>query len=430
LSTETAISERIAISRSAALDLLERIATLASCTDKPGEILRTFLSAAMEEVHQHLRPWLEGAGMQVSVDSAGNLRSLYKSELGEAPPVLLISSHLDTVPNAGAYDGVLGVLIGLALVEGLRGRRMPYAIEVIGFSDEEGTRFGVPFIGSRALAGTLSEERLLDSRDKSGITVREALAQYVEAHPEVTPSVFSQKTVGYLEFHIEQGPVLENRNLSLGVVQSVAGQTRCHLVFKGNSGHAGTSPMAMRRDALAAAAAWMTRCETIANEMDGLVATVGEISIEPGGVNVIPGVARCSLDVRHADDVVRNLAVENILSEAHAIAHARGLAVETHIYHTQPAVHLDSRMIAISEKAIRKAGFESIRMTSGAGHDAMVIAPYVPSAMIFLRSPGGISHHPDESVLTEDIEAAIHTGLCFLDEFATFVTKKESDPRA
>jgi allantoate deiminase len=164
--------------------------------------------------------------------------------------------------------------------------------------------------------------------------------------------------------------------------------------------------------------------------MDGLVATVGQISVEPGGVNVIPGVARCSLDVRHADDVVRDLAVENILSEAHTIANARGLAVETHIYHTQPAVHLDSKMIAISEKATRKAGFESIRMTSGAGHDAMVIAPYVPSTMIFLRSPGGISHHPDESVLIEDIEAAIHTGLCFLDEFATFVSEKGSDPRA
>jgi allantoate deiminase len=384
----------------------------------------------MEEVHKHMRPWLKDAGMQVNVDSAGNLRGLYESESGDSSPVLLIGSHLDTVPNAGAYDGILGVVMGLALVEGLRGRRMPYAIELIGFSDEEGTRFGVPFIGSRALAGTLLEECLMSSKDGSGITVREALAQYVEARPEVTPSVFSKKTVGYLEFHIEQGPVLENRNLSLGVVQSVAGQTRCHLVFKGNSGHAGTSPMGLRRDALAAAATWMTRCETIASRMDGVVATVGQISVEPGAVNVIPGVARCSLDVRHADDALRNLAVENILSEAHAIANGRGLAVETHIYHTQPAVHLDPAMTILAEKAVRDAGFESIRMTSGAGHDAMVIATHVPSTMIFLRSPGGISHHPDESALTEDIQKAIHTGLCFLDEFAAFVTKKESDPRA
>lgn len=188
--------------------------------------------------------------------------------------------------------------------------------------------------------------------------------------------------------------------------------------------------MGLRRDALAAAATWMTRCETIASGMDGLVATVGQISVEPGAVNVIPGVARCSLDVRHANDVVRNLAVENILSEAHAIANERGLSTETDIYHTQPAVHLDPAITILAENAVRKAGFESIRMTSGAGHDAMVIAPHVPSTMIFLRSPGGISHHPDESVLTEDIEAAIQTGLCFLDEFSAFVTKKGSDPRA
>jgi len=429
LSAETAISERIATSRKTAFDLQNRIATLASCTDKPGEILRTFLSPAMEEAHEHMRHWLQDAGMQVNVDGAGNIRGLYKSESGESSPVLIIGSHLDTVPNAGAFDGILGVLMGLALVEGLRGRRMPYAIEVIGFSDEEGTRFGVPFIGSRALAGTL-EKHLLNSSDGSGITVREALAQYAEAHPDAVPSFFSKKTAGYLEFHIEQGPVLESRNLPLGVVQSVAGQTRCHLVFRGRSGHAGTSPMRLRRDALAAAALWMTRCEAIANEVDGLVATVGQISADPGGVNVIPGVARCSLDVRHTDDVVRNSAVENILSEAHNIANERGLSVETNIYHTQPAVHLDSAMTMLAERAVRTAGFGSLTMTSGAGHDAMVIAPHVPSTMIFLRSPGGISHHPDESVLTEEVEAAIHTGLCFLDEFAAFVAKKESDPSA
>lgn len=428
--TGTAIAERRAISRKAAVDLQERIATLASCTDKPGEILRTFLSPAMDEVHKQLRLWFEGAGMHVKVDSAANIRGFYESESEDLSPVLLIGSHLDTVPNAGAYDGVLGVLMGLALVEGLRGRRMPYAIEVIGFSDEEGTRFGAPFIGSRALAGTLFEERLMSSKDKSGITVREALSHYVTDHPGAIPAVLTEKTVGYLEFHIEQGPVLEAHNLPLGVVKSVAGQTRCNLAFKGLSGHAGTSPMALRRDALAAAAAWITRCETIATRVNGLVATVGQISAEPGAVNVIPGVVRCTLDVRHADDAVRNLAVENILSEAHSIANERGLCAEAHIYHTQPAVHLDSALTILAETAVRDAGFESFSMTSGAGHDAMVIAPHLPSIMIFVRSPGGISHHPDETVLTDDIEAAIHAGLCFLDEFAEFIAKKESDLRA
>jgi allantoate deiminase len=419
-------SERAAIARKAASGVLERIAIVASCTDKPSEILRTFLSGAMEEVHSRMRPWLERAGMSFNVDCAGNLRAVYSSKTGKSSPTLLIGSHLDTVPNAGAYDGVLGVLMGLALVEGLGGRRMPFAIEVIGFSDEEGTRFGVPFLGSRALAGSLSEAKLLDSLDASGVSVREAIAQYRADHPDATASSLNPETAAYLEFHIEQGPVLESLNLPLGIVESIVGQSRCHLVFQGCAGHAGTSPMALRRDALAAAAAWITRCESIASGVEGLVATVGQISVEPASINVIPGVARCSLDVRHADDAVRRRAVETLLEEARAIAVVRGLSINTEEYHTQPAVQLDSAVISLAEKAARDAGFRPIRMTSGAGHDAMVMAPHLPTGMIFLRSPGGVSHHPDERVLPEDVEAAIRTGLCFLEGFATFVTEKES----
>jgi len=188
--------------------------------------------------------------------------------------------------------------------------------------------------------------------------------------------------------------------------------------------------MALRRDALAAAAAWITRCESIASGVKGLVATVGQIFVEPASINVIPGVARCSLDVRHADDAVRRRAVETLLEEARAIAVVRGLSIETEEYHTQPVVQLDSAVISLAEKAVRDAGFRPIRMTSGAGHDAMVMAPRLPTGMIFLRSPGGVSHHPDERVLPEDVEAAIQTGLCFLEEFATFITKKESRQRA
>ena len=430
MNATTTSSERAAIARKAASDLLARIEIVASCTDKPGEILRTFLSGAMEEVHRRMRPWLERAGMSVNVDSAGNLRGVYASKSGKSSPALLIGSHLDTVPNAGAYDGVLGVLMGLALVEGLGGRRMPFAIEVIGFSDEEGTRFGVPFLGSRALAGTPSDVKLLDSKDASGVSVREALAQYRADHPEATASSLTPETAAYLEFHIEQGPVLESLNLPLGIVESIVGQSRCHLAFEGCSGHAGTLPMALRRDALAAAAAWMTRCESIASGVEGLVATVGQISVEPGSINVIPGVARCSLDVRHADDAVRRRAVETLLEEARAIAVVRGLSIETEEYHTQPVVQLDPAIISLAEKAARDAGFGPIRMTSGAGHDAMVMAPHLPAGMIFLRSPGGISHHPDERVLPEDVEAAIQTGLCLLEEFVTFVTEKESRQRA
>ncbi len=333
------------------------------------------------------------------------------------------------MPNAGAYDGVLGVLMGLALVEGLGVQRMPYAIEVIGFSDEEGTRFGVPFIGSRAVVNQL-DKALLQSKDADGITVCEALNSYAATHSEAVESLQVPGTAAYLEFHIEQGPVLESRDLALGVVEALAGQSRCHVVFKGHAGHAGTTPMPLRRDALAAAAEWMTRTEAIARSFDGLVATVGRISGYPDGVNVIPGIAYCSLDVRHQDDDIRSKAVEAILDEARNVASRRNIAVEAEEYHSHGTVHLDPAMISIADRASRQAGYASIRMTSGAGHDAMVIAPHVPSVMIFLRNPGGVSHHPDESVLEADVAAAVHTGLYFLDEFALFLEKKESDSLA
>jgi allantoate deiminase len=271
---------------------------------------------------------------------------------------------------------------------------------------------------------------LLEGKDAEGITVSEALSGYAATHPEAVESVLAPGVAAYLEFHIEQGPVLEREDLALGVVEALAGQSRCHLVFRGHAGHAGTTPMMLRRDALAAAAEWMTRTEAIACSLDGVVATVGQITVDPGGVNVIPGVVRCSLDVRHADDAVRSDALDTILNEARAIAARRRISIEAEECNTQPAVHLDRAMISIADAAARHAGYASIRMTSGAGHDAMVIAPHVPSAMVFLRNPGGISHHPDESVLETDVAAAIHMGLCFLDQFALFLAQKESGSRA
>jgi allantoate deiminase len=402
----------------AAARLMRRCARLATCTERPGEILRTFLSPAMDEVHRMIRPWMESAGMTVTVDRAGNLRGLYPAALAVETPRLLIGSHLDTVPNAGAYDGVLGVLIGIALVDALAGRKLPFTIEVIGFSDEEGTRFGGAFLGSRAVVGEL-DEKLLKCEDAHGISVAQAFGQYAQQRPETVEAALSARSVAYLEFHIEQGPVLESRNLALGVVEGLAGQSRSHVVFRGKAGHAGTTPMRLRYDALAGAAEWMLRVEALAHRYEGLVATVGQIAAEPGGVNVIPGVARCSLDVRHADDSVRDAALGAIFDEAHVIGSRRGLQVDSAQYHTHPAVRMDAAVVVLAERAAASAGLSTIRMTSGAGHDAMVIAPHVPSAMVFLRNPGGISHHPDESVSQQDVEAAIQLGLTFLEEFAS-----------
>jgi len=423
-STTTRESSRAITASDAAARLMDRCKVLALCTEKPGEILRTFLSPAMDEVHQTMRPWMEDAGLRVSVDEAGNLRGARAAHHSPTAPRLLIGSHLDTVPNAGAYDGVLGVLMGLALVEESADRQYPFAMEVIGFSDEEGTRFGAPFLGSRAMVGELNGD-LLQCVDSNRISVAEALHNFAATRPEADAPALSPQTAGYIEFHIEQGPVLESRNLPLGIVEDLVGQSRCSIEFHGTAGHAGTNPMKLRKDALAGAAAWMTEVEILTKRVDDAVATVGQIAAEPGGVNVIPGIARCSLDVRHRDDTVRTALVRAIFDAAQSIAEKRGLRVNTAQYHEQPAVRLNANLVAMAERAASLSGHPAIRMSSGAGHDAMVMAAHVPSAMIFLRNPGGISHHPDENVAEDDVAAAIQLGLQFLAQFAAQVKEKD-----
>lgn len=405
--------------------VMRRCAALAQITERPGEILRTFLSPSMDEVHRTMRPWMKAAAMKVAVDRAGNLRGVYPANAGEDQPRLLIGSHLDTVPNAGAYDGVLGVLMGITLVESLSGRTLPFAIEVVGFSDEEGTRFGAPFLGSRALVGELSG-LLLDCVDDRGITVHQALEEFSGRRPDAVAPLLPPRSVAWLEFHIEQGPVLESRNLALGVVEGLAAQSRSHVIFRGHAGHAGTTPMKLRHDALAAAAEWMTRTEELAAGFEGSVATIGQVQVEPGAVNVIPGLVRCSLDVRHATDAVRDAVLGAIHEEARTVGRHRGVTVEAETYHVHPAVRFDAALVDLADRAIAQAGYPAIRMTGGAGHDAMILAPHIPSAMIFLRNPGGISHHPDESVAEQDVAAGLHAGLCFLQGFASWLRSRES----
>jgi allantoate deiminase len=392
--------------------ILERCAMLARCTETPGTICRTFLSPAMEEAHALLRGWAEQAGLAVRVDRVGNFVASTKA--AEDAPRLMIGSHLDTVPNAGAYDGVLGVLLGLAIAEARRDGGL--AIDVVGFSEEEGVRFGTPFIGSKAMVGELNAE-LLNRRDGDGVTVRDALDAFAKARPDAVAAALPKGTRGYLEFHIEQGPVLEAEGLALGVVTAIAGQSRGVMMFAGKAGHAGTTPMTQRQDALAAAADWIGGVERIARGTEGLVGTVGQISAEPNAVNVIAAEARCSLDVRHAEDAKRIRALAEMVRAAEEIAAKRGVRCTWSETHAQAAVPMDAAMVAMAERAVERAGYPVRRMASGAGHDAMVLAGHVPSGMIFLRSPGGLSHHPDETVLAEDVAAAYLAGLNFLEEF-------------
>jgi allantoate deiminase len=395
-----------------ALRVIARCREIAACTEVPGEITRLFLTPPMHEVHELLRDWMEAAGMTVRIDAIGNIRGFWPG-LVPGSPRLLIGSHLDTVPNAGAFDGILGVVLGVAIVEELKGQLLPFAIEVIGFSEEEGVRFSKPFLGSLALTGKLDPE-MLARTDPNGISVRQAIEAYGLNPTQLPAAALANEALAYLEVHIEQGPVLENEGTSLGIVEALVGQTRMELNFAGQANHAGTTPMHLRHDAMAAVAEWIVAVEDYAISHNGLVATVGKVEVAPGAGNVIAGKVTASLDIRHADDSVREASVMAILKLAETAATRRGAHVTSHKQLEQPAVPLDPHLTSMLNKAAVKAGFPARRMTSGAGHDAMILAPRIPSTMLFLRSPGGLSHHPDESVLPQDVEAALATAMEFL----------------
>jgi allantoate deiminase len=399
-----------------AKEAIARCQTLARFSEDTGSTRRTFLSPPMRDCHREIAGWLEPLGAKVSIDAAGNFRALYPAAQAGAPR-LLLGSHLDTVPNAGAYDGVLGVVLAVILLECLGGKKLPFAIEVVGFSEEEGVRFGTPFIGSRALAGRLDDE-LLDRQDRHEISVRQAITEFGLDPSKIADARLPDDTLGYIEFHIEQGPVLEKLGKPLAAVEAIVGQSRLELTFVGRSNHAGTTPMDLRHDALAGAAEWITVAEQTAHEIPGTAATVGRIDAKPGAANVIPGEATLTLDVRHKSDATRARVVEDLLQQAHAIARRRGLALKINTILNQHAVPMDSFLIRQIEAAIEKTGCAPHLMASGAGHDAMVLAERVPSGMIFLRTPGGISHHPAESVEVEDVAQAIECGMYLLDRLA------------
>ena len=389
---------------------------IAAMSDEPGRTTRLFLSPATRAVHDHIRARMEALGMAVHVDAAGNLRGLWVP-VNAGSERLLIGSHIDTVPNAGAYDGVLGVVMALEHIELSKELQLPLAIEVIAFSEEEGVRFGIPFIGSRAVVGRF-DDALLERKDADGITVAAAIRTFGIDPDRMGEAVLDENAAAFLEIHIEQGPVLEAEKLSLAAVTAIVGQTRLTLEFAGQANHAGTTPMRLRRDALAAAAEWITGVEQLARSTDGLVATVGKIALEPNAGNVVPGKATVSLDVRHAWDSARMSAVKQLLENAKAIAEPRELAVQHQVQLDQPAVPMDERLTSFVADAIEAAGMPVKLMTSGAGHDAMVLAARVPTTMLFLRSPGGLSHHPDEAVLEDDVDAALRVGRFFLERVA------------
>jgi allantoate deiminase len=396
---------------SRAATIIARCRELARITDIPGETTRLYLSPATRDAHTLLAWWFRQAGLDTRTDDAGNLRAIRRSATPDAPTLLLFS-HIDTVPNAGAFDGPLGVILALAAIEELKDTPLPFHIELIAFAEEEGARFGFPFLSSLAVTGKLTPDQLART-DKDGISVADAIRSFglnPDAIPQTCP--LSPKTFAALEVHIEQGPVLEAADAQLAVVDVIVGQSRFHLTFTGQANHAGTTPMPLRRDALAAAAQWVVEVERYAANYEQLVATVGRMTALPGAMNVVPGTVHTTLDVRHPSDDSRHAAVAHLLTAAENAAAQRDVHVKATEQAQQRAVPMDPALtLQLYESAQRTLGHDPLSLFSGAGHDAMILAPGVPTTMLFVRSPNGLSHHPDESVREQDVEAALATVL-------------------
>jgi len=384
-----------------------RIDTLASITDESGIITRTFLSPAMQKANQVVAEWMREAGLAAAEDRAGNLVGQSAADPGS--PVFLLGSHLDSVRNAGRFDGPLGVLLAIETADILRSKsiEMPFSLVVVGFSDEEGVRFQNAYIGSKAFCGLLTPNELV-MPDRNGLTLRQVLelrngTGFVLSQPTLPPS----RIIGYLEVHIEQGPVLEHEGLPLGVVTAIAGQSRSRLIWTGKASHAGTTPAPLRRDALSGAAAFIREVEVASEKFTGLMATVGQLHVEPNVTNVVPERVVHSLDVRHQEDSVRNEASAWLAQRAGELAAGRRLAFAWETLQVTEAKKCDANLSRRLFGAVETVTGSARRLPSGAGHDAAILATLFPAAMLFVRCRDGLSHHPDEFVSLEDIRAAL-----------------------
>lgn len=380
---------------------------LAAISSNPENISRFYLTPEHKRCNALVAQWMQESGMETWVDAAGNICGRYDAK-NSCAKTLVLASHLDSIPNAGAYDGILGVLIAIAVVEQLYQSdiTLPYAIDIIGFGDEEGTRFGSTLLGSRAVAGTWNPD-WWELKDRNGISLKQAFIDFgLEPDNIHSAARNPDDLLAYLEVHIEQGPVLEDENLALGIVSAIAGARRFAIEIEGYAGHAGTVPMPMRKDALVGAALGVVLVENIANEFN-VVATVGKIECGPGAVNVIPGHAKFTIDIRSGDDQLRDQAFAKIQHELDMICINRNLAASWNEIHNAPAVVCADWIQALQASVLCDMNLNPYKLMSGAGHDAMAMADICDVAMYFVRCKGGVSHHPDESVTVEDVALAI-----------------------
>jgi allantoate deiminase len=396
--------------------LMARLDAFAAFSDEPRRLTRLFLSDAHRRAAQAFIGWCGEAGLEARIDAAGNVVARYEGKRAGAPAVML-GSHIDTVRDAGRYDGNYGALAALAVVEALaeRGERLDHAVEIVAFGDEEGVRFRTTLTGSRALAGTYPEDAL-DQRDSSGVSMREALKAF-GGDPERAGSIRRTGVAAFVEAHIEQGPILEADGLPLGVVTAINGATRLEVGVDGVAGHAGATPMRLRRDALTAAAEMALAIEARARGEADLVATVGRFDVWPDATNVIPGHVQFSIDVRSPDDQRRAAALADLEARITAIAASRGVRVSIAKPHDANAFACDPSIIADLKKAVEAIGVPPRLLPSGAGHDSMVMGKLCPAGMLFVRCKGGVSHNPLESITVEDCALGLKALTRFVRDF-------------
>lgn len=417
VSVESTIAQTI---EQRAAQIMRRCDELGAISEDTDRLTRRYGTPALREAQQLVAAWMDEAGLEVRHDTVGNA-------IGRLPgaheqlPALLLGSHIDTVCDAGRYDGPLGILTAIACAERLRAdaAALPFAVEVVSVIEEEGVRFGTAYLGSSALVGVPLDDQLAHS-SVEGVTLREAVAVQGGDPQRLEQAAYAPGSLlGYCEVHIEQGPLLEHEGLPVGVVSAIQGQSRAELRFAGVAGHAGTVPMALRHDALAAAAEFVVAVEAVARATEGVVATVGELTIEPGAPNVIPGTARLSLDLRHADDAVRRVLFRRLEAAANSIAASRAVGLSWDTLRETRSVVCEGRIRDALSAAVRETGLPARLLPSGAGHDAMVFSRIAPVGMLFVRCAGGISHNPAESVTTDDVAVALDV----LDRFVRLVAK-------
>ncbi|MBR0871951.1 allantoate amidohydrolase [Bradyrhizobium tropiciagri] len=400
-------------------EIVARIDQLAAISETPEHLARIFLTPEHRKAADVILSWMREAGMSAHLDAIGNVCGRYE---GERPglPCLMLGSHYDTVRDAGKWDGPLGVITAIACVADLnrRGKRLPFAIEIVGFADEEGVRFASTLLGSRALAGTF-DAAALDARDRAGLSMREAMVQFGLDPDRIGIAARARRELlGYVELHIEQGPVLEEKGLPVGVVTAIAGATRLAASLVGTAGHAGTVPMPLRRDALAGAAECIVAIEEFCrSDQAGLVGTVGVINALPGATNVIPGKVSFTMDIRSQDDAHRKRAVADIVRQVEAIAQRRELALQIDVTHENRSVPCAPWLQAQLADAVAAEEFATFELPSGAGHDGMAMVDVADIAMLFVRCRGGVSHNPAEHVELADADTGARVLLRFIENF-------------